>query len=45
MPAVLRQTTDKSDALWLHREIYSFKTFKLEMEGKITERRVWVEKQ
>lgn len=33
-PAVLRQTTDKADALWRHREMRNFKTFKLEREEK-----------
>ena len=33
-PAVLSQATDKAEALWHHREMGNFKTFKLEREGK-----------
>lgn len=46
-PAVLSQATDKAEALWHHREMGNFKTFKLEREEekKITERRVWIKKQ
>ena len=46
-PAVLSQATDKAEALWHHREMGNFKTFKLEREGKKkkkTERRVWIKK-
>ena len=31
-PAVLRQATDKADALWHHREVYNFQTCKLGRE-------------
>ena len=47
-PAVLSQATDKAEALWHHREMGNFKTFKLEREGKKKkkpERRVWIKKQ
>ena len=33
-PAVLSQATDKAEALWHHREMGNFKTFKLEREGE-----------